>query len=92
MENKALVEPDYNRTLEKCADFYLAWTGNDCDQATAELLTMYALDYYTANREGNRAAANLALESTLSYVNTEMSSDEYEEYVDTFEDYLSDCD
>lgn len=81
--------PDYNETLAKCADFFLAWTGYECDRTTAELLTMHAFDYYAANREGNWADAQLALESTLSYVNTEMSTEQYEEYIDMFEDYLS---
>ncbi len=85
-----MIKTDYERTLEKCYDFYVAWTGDDCDPAIAELLADYALNYYAATQQGNWSAARLALESTLSYVNTEMSEDEYEEYIDTFEDYLAD--
>lgn len=84
-----MIKSDYEITLEKCSDFYEAWTGNECDHEVAELLADAALRYYEANREGRFGAGLLALESTLTYVNTEMSTEEYEEYVDTFEDYLS---
>ena len=87
-----MTKTDYERTLEKCADFYKAWTGADCDTVIAELLADGALSYYEANRNGNYHAAELALESTLSYVNTEMTEAQYEQYVDTFEDYLADYD
>jgi hypothetical protein len=85
-----MEKTDYERTLEKCYDFYVAWTSEDCDPAIAELLADGALSYYAAMRDNNWSAAQLALESTLSYVDTEMSEDEYEAYVDTFEDYLAD--
>jgi hypothetical protein len=81
--------PDYNDTLAKCAEFFLAWTGYRCDRDTAELLTMHAFDYYSAMSDGDYSDAQLALESTLSYVNTEMTTEQYDEYIDMFEDYLS---
>jgi hypothetical protein len=84
------MKTDYETTLEKCSDFYVAWTGEDCDPDIAELLADGALAYYAAMKEGNWSAAQKALESTLTYVNTELSEDEYEAYVDTFEDYLAD--
>ena len=90
MENDTLT--DYGRTFEKCADFYAAWTGGCADEDITNLLANGAMNYYAAMREGHWSAATLALEGTLSYVNTEMSSDEYEAYVDMFEDYLSDYD
>lgn len=83
---------DYQQTLDKCAAFYEAFTGCECDDSIAELLTDGAFGYYRANQEGNWSAARLALESTLSYVNTEMTEEEYEEYVEIFEDYLADND
>ncbi len=86
------IKTDYEITLEKCSDFYQAWTGCECDPEIAELLADGALRYYEACREGRFGAATLSLESTLTYVNTEMTEEEYEEYVDTFEDYLADCD
>ena len=83
---------DYQQTLEKCAAFYEAFTGDECDHSIAELLTDGALRYYEACREGRFGAAELALETTLSYVNTEMTEEGYEEYIEMFEDYLADND
>ena len=86
------TEIDYQQTFEKCAAFYEAFTGEECDESTAELLTSGAFDYYRANQEGSWSAARLALESTLSYVNTEMTEEGYDDYIEMFEDYLADCD
>ena len=65
------------------------FTGYPIDMGICDLLTSAAFDYLQANTEGRYSDAQRALESTLSYVNTEMDEQGYEAYVEGFEDCIS---
>jgi hypothetical protein len=65
------------------------FTGYDIDRGICELLTSGAFDYADNCEAGNQMRAQLALEGTLSYVNTELDEEGYEAYTDGFADCIS---
>ena len=79
----------YYRLQFAAAIHYYNVTGEDLDGVTCELLTDGAIDYANNCEEGNFQAAELALESTLSYVNTELDEDGYEAYTEGFAECIS---
>ena len=81
---------DLNTIYAGCTAFVLNWTGEaEIDRGTVDLLAMAAQDYYSELEQGKDYYAELALESSSTYVQCDLSSDEFEEYVAMFEDFLN---
>jgi hypothetical protein len=80
---------ELNTLYAGCTKFLLNWTGEaEIDRGTVDLLVMAARDYYSHLEEGKDYYAELALEASSTYVQCDLSSDELEEYVALFEDFL----
>ena len=81
---------DLDTLYAGCTAFVLQWTGEgEIDQGTVDLLVMAARDYDSHIEESNYSRAELALEASSTYVQCDLSSDELEDYVAMFEDFLS---
>ena len=65
------------------------FTGYPIDGGCCELLTDGAYNYAAACEKGDPSAAWLAIEGTLSYVNTELDEEGYEAYREGFTDCIS---
>ena len=79
----------YYRLQFAAATHYYNFTGDDIDGGICELLTDGAINYANDCEAGDFHAAELALESTLSYVNTELDEDGYEDYTEGFAECIS---
>ena len=80
---------DLNKLYAGCTAFVLNWTGEaQIDRGIVDLLAMAAQTYYSHLEQGKDSAAELALEASSTYVQCDLSSDELEEYVALFEDFL----
>jgi hypothetical protein len=79
----------YFRCQFAAAVHFENFTGYDIDRGICELLTSGALDYADNCEAGDHMRAQLALEGTLSYVNTELDEEGYEAYTDGFADCIS---
>ena len=80
---------DLNTIYAGCTAFLLQWTGeNEVHRGTVDLLAMAAQTYHSHLEQREDFAAELALESSSTYVQCDLSSDELEEYVGMFEDFL----
>ena len=66
-----------------------SFTGYEIDRNICELLTDGAYGYADACEKGDSSAAWLAIEGTLSYVNTELDEEGYEDYREGFADCIS---
>jgi len=65
------------------------FTGYDIDRGICELLTDGAYNYADACEKGDYQSAWRAIEGTLSYVNTELDEEGYEDYREGFTDCIS---
>jgi hypothetical protein len=79
----------YFRLQFAAAVHFESFTGYDIDSQICELLTDGAYGYADACEKGDYSAAWLAIEGTLSYVNTELDEDGYEDYREGFTDCIS---
>ena len=80
---------DLDTLYAGCTAFVLQWTGeNETPRGVVDLLVMAAQDYDSYTEEGNYSRAELDLEASSTYVQCDLSSDEIEEYVGMFEDFL----
>ena len=80
---------DLNTIYAGCTAFVLNWTGEvEIDRGIVDLLAMAAQTYYSHLEQGKDYYAELALESSSTYVQCDLSSDEFEDYVEMFENYL----
>jgi len=80
---------ELNTIYAGCTAFALNWTGEaEVDRGMVDLLAMAAQTYYSHLEQGKDYYAELALESSSTYVQCDLSSDELEEYVALFEDFL----
>ena len=80
---------DLNRIYAGCTAFLLQWTGEkEVHRDMVDLLAMAAQTYYSDLEQGKDYSAELALESSSTYVQCDLSRDEFDEYVDMFENYL----
>jgi len=79
----------YYRLEFAAATHFYNFTGYDIDRGICELLTDGAHRYADACKKGDHSAAWLAIESTLSYVNTELDEEGYEAYRESFTDCIS---
>jgi hypothetical protein len=61
----------------------------EIDGSTCDLLTSLALDYCKQSESGDRAQADLALESTLGYVLCDQPLDVYDEWKECLEDCIA---
>jgi hypothetical protein len=87
--NKETTMTDLNTIYAGCTAFALNWTGEaEVDRNMVDLLAMAAQTYYSHLEQGKDCFAELALESSSTYVQCDLSSDELEEYVALFEDFL----
>ena len=80
---------DLNSLYAGCTAFVLNWTGEaQIDRGIVDLLAVAAQTYYSHLEQGKDSYAELALESSSTYVQCDLSSDELEKYVALFEDFL----
>ena len=80
---------DLNTIYAGCSAFLLQWTGEkEVHRDTVDLLAMAAQTYHSYLEQRKVFDAELALESSSTYVQCDLSSDELEEYVEMFENYL----
>ena len=82
-------QTEYFRLQFAAAVHFESFTGYEIDSQICELLTDGAYRYAAACKEGNSSAAWLAIEGTLSYVNTELDEEGYEAYREGFTDCIS---
>lgn len=75
---------EYFRLQFAAAVHFHDFTGYEIDSLICELLTNGAYNYAAACKEGDYSAAWLAIEGTLSYVNTELDEEGYEAYREGF--------
>jgi hypothetical protein len=88
MENETTMT-DLNRIYAGCTAFLLQWTGEkEVHRDMVDLLAMAAQSYHSHLVQRDVFEAELALESSSTYVQCDLSSDEFEEYVEMFENYL----
>ena len=80
---------DLDALYSGCTAFFLDYTeADEVDSGTVDLLVSAARDYYSHMEKGHYSYAELALEASSTYVQCDLSSDELEEYVEMFENYL----
>ena len=80
---------DLDTIYAGCTAFALNWTGEaEVDRGMVDLLAMAAQTYYSHLEQGKDYYAEQALESSSAYVQCDLSSEEFEEYVEMFENYL----
>lgn len=79
---------NFNETCEKVANFLAAYTGEEPEQDTIEVVANRVQSALDALSEGNRSYYQDLLESSSTYVQTDLSADELEDYTDMLEDYV----
>jgi len=84
-----MVSEKFYRCQFAAAVHFENFTGYEIDKGCCDLLTSAAIEYADNCEAGNQMRAQLALEGTLSYVNTELDEEGYEAYTDGFADCIS---
>ena len=81
---------DYYQQQYAAYHFYQDFTkGDTATSDICDLLIMAIREYLDYNKAGNFSDAELALEGSSTYVACDLSEEEFETYVESFEGYIS---